>query len=164
MKNKNVTDIALWNEVGGKPQGDSELPDWGSLNNQLNLLCDEGDELCDDVDARDLIGSVKEAADVVVTAIGYIHLAGYNPVAVMDEVNRSNFSKYNETMEQALLSQTHYHKVGVLTKLVSHEESGYWCVKSTKDQVDIHGKEYLKDKLLKGIYYTEADLRGTEYV
>lgn len=157
-----IKEVVKFNEVGGNTRGYPKSPDWGILSLQISLINDELEELIADEFSGDLENSVKEAADIIVTAIGYIHRAGYDPSLVMSTVNKSNMSKF--TNDSGVLNATAARFNGLGVEVAITSDQGLFCIKSASDQTGTDGKEYPKGKILKMNSYHEANLEGTERV
>lgn len=104
-------------------------------------------------------------ADVVVTVGGLAHRMGVDIDADLEEVYRSNMSKFLLTEEaggnedEKSLAQ---HLLQVMAKLgieavLSETAPGVWAITSKSDQVGRDNREYPKGKLLKPSSYTEPD-------
>ena len=154
-----IQGVVKFNEVAGNFRGDPHKPNWEILDRQISLIQDELIEL-QETQEDDLQNAVKEAADVVVTALGFIHRAGYDPGKVMEVVNKSNMSKYTNNYLIAESTGDRYEELGVDFNFTQIQ--GLYCIKSNKDQVGSDSKSYPKGKVLKMDGYQEADLAGTE--
>lgn len=160
MSERTVQDIVLFNRLGG---------------NEANKVPYETRESFDDVMKNDLVQryldlineeyekellvakSVDElldaAGDLIVVTVGLIFAAGYDPLKVMREINRSNLSKFCTTEEDAIESVKRY-----------ENDERYFDVKYEKrdDLYVILGRKVGEGndsayKILKGIDYSEPD-------
>lgn len=86
-----IDEITTWQKLV-KPEKDLHLS-WQLVEEEYEELCDalENAILEDDEDNRN--EAAKEAADLVVVATRVLYDLGFDPKKVLEEVNRSNWSK-----------------------------------------------------------------------
>lgn len=62
--------------------------------NDLAYMCKN--YTCMGIDPNQRVDALDGLADQIVTAVGVAHCAGMDPVGALNEVNRSNFSKFDD--------------------------------------------------------------------
>lgn len=88
--------------------------------------------------------------------------------AVM-EVCDSNLSKFDTTVEEATATVESYAEIGVDAEKYYNSKHELWIIKATKEQLDINGKHYFKNKILKSstnfrLPYFEVDISVIETI
>jgi NTP pyrophosphatase (non-canonical NTP hydrolase) len=147
------TEISSFNEMIGNPKGDLTAPDWDALENQMLVVQSEFNELLKAIAERDIQEVRDGTGDVTVTIAGLQHRAGIDAQADLQEINRSNMSKFCTTQVEAIHTAAKYEKLGVVVSY-RHLDNGWVAVRSAKDQIGKDGKDYPKGKLLKSINYS----------
>lgn len=117
-----------------------------------DLVTSEYKEFMEAID--DEAERVKEAADILVVAIGYLYAKGLDAEAVLREVNKNNMTKFDDFV--TLVDTMDFYKnkgVDVEAKVI---EAGVYGVYATKEQV-VDGYKYEAGKLLKPSRYSKVD-------
>lgn len=98
-------------------------------------------------------------ADVIVTCDGLAWRLGADRDADLDEVIRSNFSKFCETQEQAEASARHYEdELRVPVNIIYDDDTGIRSIVSSEDTTGQDGIFYPKGKILKPLHYSRPKL------
>jgi len=88
------TDVVAWHRAAGVPVADRPLPlTPDRLALRLALLAEEYRELVEALEAGDVAGAAKEAADLITVVLGTDAEQGIDSDAVWAEVHRSNMAK-----------------------------------------------------------------------
>ena len=152
----NFLDVTELNNCIGNPKGDMSNLDWDALESQLALIKEEFEELMDAVAQRDLTEVRDATADILVTTYGMAHRAGFDADADMEEVHRSNMSKFCHSHDEAGKTALSYEQLGlnVTFRFLADKRI---AVISAKAQT-VNDKYYPKGKLLKSINFKEPVL------
>lgn len=140
-----LSPVAEFNNLAGNRKG-------GGVGDQLRYIAEEYTELLDAVISKDSEEAIiKEAADLIVTATGLLHRMGYNPNEVMEEVNKSNMSKFCDNLDDANKSVDFHKNAG-------RYEDVHFKVIDGKFVILGKAKGGNGYKILKSVNYVEADL------
>lgn len=145
------------------------------LDVQHRVLVSEKKELDDAVGSRDMLDAYGDIFFVYVTMLAFekemftesaketmqqvrdilYHLEKRHPgviYEVLDEVNKSNLSKFAETKDEAIAAVETTYK-DILTRVVQHD-NGLWMIYSDADQ-EFNGEVISRNKLLKCSSFVE---------
>lgn len=161
----NFQKVSNFNALGGN----DNKGDWSVADFQLKLIKDEFNELCDGVESRD-INEVRDGiADVLVTVYGLAHRLGIDADEDMEEVCESNMSKFDKTMDDAIVTQNKYRQIGVETTIhvvqgtvfngFDFDSVPLYVIKSSFNQTGKDGKNYPANKILKSHKFKEPQFK-----
>jgi hypothetical protein len=150
--------VSSLNVAFGNLAGDPLNPDWDRLKSQAQNILDEYNELMEDgIEAKNMTEVRDAICDILVFTLGLAHMAGVPVVEDMDEVDRSNRSKFCADPGQLLATIDKYNQLGV--EVVVDGVYPMKRVKSAKEQKDNKGNNYPKGKMLKSVSFVEPKLR-----
>lgn len=148
-------EVSKMNEAFGNPKGSLENVDFNRLRTQMKNVLDEYDEFLEALENKDVVGIRDAICDILVFTLGAGHLIGMPVDIDMHQVYLSNMSKLCHTAQELEDTINFYNRLGVETYVEGDVHAGGACVKSTKDQVDIKGKNYHANKFLKNVNWKE---------
>lgn len=134
---------------------------WLAADHQIRIIESEFDELKEGIASRDEKELRDGIADLLFTVIGLAHRLGLPSIADLAEVVRSNLTKFDPTVEDAIKTHAKYQAIGVDTYRVEKfapDNTSCFVTYSTHDQVDTAGKKYIANKWLKSYRWEDVDL------
>lgn len=145
--------VCFTNLTFGKPTLDPKDPQfWQKLVGQLSLVAEELKETAEAMAAQDMRGVRDGVSDLLVTAMGIAHLAGFDVEDDMKQVLKSNMSKVCPNLVDANNTSQKYWDIGVNTKIEQCKTvPGGYIVKVDGDQTGEDGKFYPDNKFLKSV-------------
>jgi predicted HAD superfamily Cof-like phosphohydrolase len=149
------------NHIAGNLIGDPNNPDWAALERQINLIQSELDEAKDSLAKRDIETLRDDVGDVLFTAYGLGHRAGFPVDEDFGEVCRSNMTKFDSNEDDAVGTVLKYEKIGVEARatpkvvIVDGVTKTFYVTHSTKDQTGTDGRSYPGGKWLKSFRFEE---------
>lgn len=154
----NFDKVSKLNSIFGRQQTNAEEQNWDAIEEQFEIIESEFNELKDAIANRNWKEVKDGIGDVLVTTYGLGYVINIDCDWLMDNIDLSNMSKFDLTLEDAQATQKKYSEIGVETVIGHNEEHGLYFVLSAKDQVGTDGKEYPAKKMLKSINFKEPDL------
>jgi predicted HAD superfamily Cof-like phosphohydrolase len=146
-----LSSVAAFHDTFSLPILDAPtIPDAKRCALRISLLQEELDELKEAIDQQDLIGIADALSDIQYVLSGAILEFGLGSrfKDLFDEVQRSNMSKTCKTHEAAVATQVYYKEQKDTDSYIA-EKNGEYLVYRKEDS-----------KVLKSIYYSEADLKS----
>lgn len=147
---------AIINAAIGNPRND--IVDWEVMEKQLTIIRDEFNELIASVQRRNYNELRDGINDARFTVDGAAWRMGIDVDVDFDALMTSQMSKFDTTVEDALISQRTYADKGVVTEWHAMKLFGtgqdYYVQISAIDQV-VAGKNYPKGKFLKSYQFKE---------
>lgn len=132
---------------------------WEAADHQLKIIRSEWEELSEGVETRDLHETRDGIADVLFTVYGLAHRLGLDADGDYDDMMTSQWSKFDTTEDDALLTQQKYVDKGMAVVTVDrfHPETGeiLRVTLSSMDQLDDKGRFCPKGKWLKSHRFME---------
>jgi NTP pyrophosphatase (non-canonical NTP hydrolase) len=160
----NFTKVAELNKAFGRATTSKANTDWKEIERQLDLIESEFHELRDAIRIdRDWEEMKDGIGDVLVTAYGLAYVTDIDGDKLMENISKSNFSKFC-TEQEAIDTQAFYNSKNVQVEFVSTiiDSKPLIAVKSAKEQeyTSANGRTEIipKGKLLKNINWHEPDL------
>lgn len=155
QKPTNYIATAVINAIAGNETNGG----WDAIDHQLKIITSEFEELRDlgirDRNIHELRDGIQ---DLLFTVYGLAWRAGIDADVDFAEVVRSNMTKFDNTDEDALLTQQKYEAIGVITRclrVTAEDGKVYYVTKSAIDQTGLDGKSYPAGKYLKSHRFEE---------
>ena len=148
-------DVSLMNEMFGNLKGDPNIINWPRVENQSKNILDEYEELLEALRQEDPAQLRDALCDIMVFTLGVYHLIGGDADKDMQEVYRSNMSKFCTNKDELEKTINYYNRIGI--KVYGGGEFPYAYVKSLSTQIGANGRSYPKDKFLKCINWKEPN-------
>lgn len=145
--------VKTMNSAFGNPEGDPTNIDFERLKKQCHNIPGEYKELLFalEVEVPTLIRDAL--CDIMVFALGAMHLMCADADADMKAVYDSNMSKFCANEEEVTKTWAKYNELNVHTTVQG--EFPFKFLRSAKDQTGTNGEFYPANKFLKGINYKE---------
>lgn len=146
-------EVSHMNSIFGNDKGNITDAPWSKLENQCKNILDEYEELVEALKNKDSIETRDALCDILVFTLGAFHILGADADRDMRKVYESNMSKLCSNQEELSRTREFYEELGIEV----YTGGTFPCawVKSTKQQTDLSGKIYQKDKFLKNINWKE---------
>jgi len=107
------------------------------------------------IDAPNVGNLLKEMGDVITVVTGLANALGVNIEDVLRLVNDSNMSKMCLNEEECIKTEKAFAEIGLETYTLHLDDC--FGVYSARDQLDVIGNQYTKDKLLKPIRFAAVN-------
>ncbi len=146
-----LTSVAAFHDIFNLPVLTSPLiPEEKRCNLRIALLQEELDELKTAILENDIVAVADALSDLQYVLSGAVLEFGLGSrfKALFDEVQRSNMSKTCKTLDQALETQKYYREQKSTESFIEEQEGEYLVYRNADK------------KVLKSVYYSEADLEG----
>lgn len=148
------TVVADINQLAGNPANKG----WEAVDHQMKIITGEWVELNEAVAARDPTALRDGAADLLFTLVGLAHRGGFDLLEDLLEVNRSNYSKFDTSYDDAVLTRIKYDELGLRTRMFIQMDgqSQVYVTRVDGDQA-IGEKQYPDGKWLKSYRFEDVD-------
>lgn len=144
-----------WDKLAGnKPlasPADNMFTSYYALS--LDLIKEEYHELLDADDELDLTGVVDAIGDMLKVVSQLAYSLNLNPALILEAVNDSNYSKFDKTEEDAIISVQSYKDDGRYKNVFYEEINGLFVIKGWK----VNAEPSSKPKVLKSHKYVEPN-------
>lgn len=147
--------VATLNTAAGKvPLAHNDPDYWDKVKSQADLIQSEVDEIYEAIEDKNLSLLRDATCDAEVTTLGMFHIGSIDYNKDMDITLKALLTRFC-TAANVKATEQKYNHLGVETYTVHDKSMNVYIVLSTKDQHDIHGTFYPKDKWLKSIDHQE---------
>lgn len=148
--------VSKMNVAFGNPKGDPNNIDWYRLEKQCKNILGEYKELLEALEAKNLDGVRDALCDINVFSLGAHHFMGIDVEADMDAVIDALMTRFCKDAVDLDATKAKYDALGI----EYYVEGAFPCVclKSAKDQDDIHGEHFPKGKFLKSASFSQPVL------
>lgn len=158
--------VAQMNEAFGNPRGNPHAIDWARVQQQARNIAgdhnkDEYGELSDAIAVQSVDDARDAFCDIIVFALGGLHLMGYDGDEDVTEVLRAVTTRFCRNEDHLAQTLAHYAQLGIRHVYTGGEFPRKW-VKTSGEQQDHKGERYSSNKFLKALGYEQPKLRPAE--